>query len=60
MSNFKTLCHNIECINADIEIEQRILFDNLVTDLEWMLEKTKKSALKRETSDKIQYLKGSI
>ena len=34
MSNFRTLCHSIDCINADIETEQKILFDNLVTDLE--------------------------
>jgi hypothetical protein len=37
LHNFETLCYNIARINSDIELEQKILFENFISDMDELL-----------------------
>lgn len=60
MWNFKTLCHNIDIINKDIATEQRILFENLVTDLDAILKGSKSRNIQNDAQNSILGLKGEL
>jgi hypothetical protein len=60
MSNFRTLCHNIDCINTDIAIEQKILFEDLITDLDEILKNSKNRAIQSQAQSEILGLKGEL
>jgi hypothetical protein len=60
MRNFETLCYNIDIINKDIATEQRILFENLVTDLDQILKGTKSRNIQNEAQNSILGLKGEL
>lgn len=60
MRNFETLCYNIDIINKDIATEQRILFENLVTDLDQILKWTKSRNIQNEAQNSILGLKGEL
>lgn len=60
MRNFETLSHNIEQINTDIALEQKILFENLVTDLDQILKNGKDRAIQSQVQNEILGLKGEL
>jgi len=60
MSNFQALCHNIDCINRDVAIEQKILFENLITDLDQILKNSKNKSIQSEAQERILWLKSEI
>jgi len=39
--NFEALCFNIQKINADIALEQKILFEDFITDMDTLLKNSK-------------------
>ena len=60
LDNFEILSANIQQINSDVATEQAILFENLVTDLDSLLEQTRKTSIRNYTNEHIQNLKGVL
>lgn len=60
MRNFPILCANIEKINEDTALEQKILFENMITDLDEMLNNNKNKSIQEETKSSMLGLKGEL